>query len=135
VRIDNNIIPVILVVYKSKNGYWHGFCHPYDVSCNAEIKEEVINNLEELVETYEKSLERYGNPIHLIEKKLSDKEDQEKFKKIWPYVSKKIAEHIKTAHSPIRYSQYLSRAKKFSIKSGADITYSHRSLSLTPSPR
>ena len=76
-----NIIPIVAVVYKSKDENWRGFCHPYDLSCNAYTKEEAKENIAGLIETYEESLKRHGNPKHLIEKQLSDKEDQEKFKK------------------------------------------------------
>ena len=76
-----NIIPIVAVVYKSKDENWRGFCHPYDLSCNAYTKEEAKENIASLIETYEESLKRHGNPKHLIEKQLSDKEDQEKFKK------------------------------------------------------
>lgn len=122
-----NIIPVIGVVYKSKNGNWRGFCYPYDVTCNADTKEEAMEALNGLVETYEESLERHNNPRHLIEKRLTDREDQMVFKKLWPHISKRIAEHLKNAHSPLKYSEHLSGDKKFTVNQST-VSYSHRSL-------
>ncbi len=121
-----NIIPVVGIVYKSKDGNWRGFCYPYDVTCNADTKEEAMHILDELIATYEECLQKYNYPKHLVEKKLSDKEDQIMFKKIWPQVSEKMAEHLKAAN-PIKYSDYLSQDRTFNAGQSV-ISYSHRSL-------
>ena len=123
-----SIIPVIEVVYRSKDGNWRGFCYPYDVTCNATSKEDAIKKLTDLVETYEECLDRYNNPKHLIINNLSDKEDQDVFKKVWPIISKGIANKLKTAN-PLKYSNYLSQGR---ISSNDNlISYSHKSLAYT----
>lgn len=127
-----NIIPVLGVVYKSKDGGWRGFCYPYDVTCNASNRKEVMEKLEALISAYEESLERHNNPKHLIDKKLSDIEDRKVLKKIWPEVSKKIAKLLRQASSPTRYSDCLSGSRKITINSSQGrVSYSHRSLCMT----
>ncbi|MEK9174867.1 MAG: hypothetical protein AAB725_02765 [Patescibacteria group bacterium] len=121
-----NIVPVIKVVYKSKDGNWRGFCFPYDITCNAISKEDAIKKLTGLVETYEECLGQYNNPKHLMINSLSDKEDSDVFEKIWPIISKKIANKLKTAN-PTKYSNFLSSQSRISSSNNI-ISFSHRSL-------
>lgn len=128
------IIPVIAVVYKSRDGNWRGFCYPYDLTCNADTKESAKKFIEDLIDVYEKNLERYNNPLHLIDKKLSESEDQAVLKRIWPRVSRQIAHHSQKAHSPAQYFSYLSSNKE--LKTGPNesvVSYSHKTLSLAGS--
>lgn len=129
-----DIFPVLGVVYKSKDGNWRGFCYPYDVACNTMTKEEAMKNLMELMETYEENLSNYNSPRHLIVKKLSEKEDQDVFKKIWPEVSRKFAERLRVASNPTKFSDRLSQDTKFTVDSGkSTVSYSNRPLALASS--
>jgi predicted RNase H-like HicB family nuclease len=69
----------ILVVYKSKEGYWKGFAHPYDVTSQADSKDEALKKLKELVKIYEDELKEFGYPSHLRHQPLSFEEDREIF--------------------------------------------------------
>lgn len=72
----------IVYVYQSKNGSWRGFVHPYDVTIEADSKEEALEALKEMAEVYKEGLEKHGNPKHLALKPLSDPEDNERFQKL-----------------------------------------------------
>lgn len=109
-----------MVVYKSKGG-WRGFCVPYDVSCNAKTKEEAKRRLVELVKFYEEGLNKYGNPQNLILKELSDEEDKDFFKKIWPHISKKIESRMKSYRDYVREELDSSIEKEIPIKDIDDI--------------
>ncbi|MEK7170044.1 MAG: hypothetical protein AAB767_02030 [Patescibacteria group bacterium] len=69
----------ILVVYKSKEGYWKGFVHPYGVTSQAKSKARALTLLKELVEAYRKELKKYGFPSHLVYQTFVDVEDREMF--------------------------------------------------------
>ncbi len=69
----------ILVAYKSKEGYWKGFAHPYGVTSQAKSKMKALELLKELVEAYRKELKKYGFPSHLVHQTLVDVEDREMF--------------------------------------------------------
>src|SRR3989338_217954 len=125
------IIPVIGVIYHSKDGNWRGFCYPYDLTCNAKTKDEAREKLTSLVETYEEVLSKYNSPRHLVEKNLTDAEDRKIFKEVWPEISKTIVSHIKTASSPEKYTSNFSRTvvKSFSTDDVSGLfSYSHRGV-------
>ena len=67
----------ILTVYKSTEGYWKGFAHPYGVTSQATSKAKALVSLKELVEDYRKELKKYDFPSHLIHQQLIDLEDRE----------------------------------------------------------
>lgn len=69
----------ILYVYKSKNGSWRGFAHPYDVTIEAATKTKALSALKEMVREYEVGLKKYGYPAHLANRALTDSEDNERF--------------------------------------------------------
>ena len=123
---SKKIIPVITVVYKSKDGNWRGFCFPYDVSCTAETKEEAGSILEGLVETYEEVLNKYNNPSHLIDKELSDEEDQKALAELWPEIRKDLAKRINAARTPKEYQT--SGTLEFGNKIQAVAQYSSRGV-------
>jgi len=91
------IYPVVYVVYKKKSGStWRGFCVPYDVTCVADSANDAKKKLESLVKLYEKGLEKYKYPRHLVFKKLSEKDDRSVFSnKVWPKVGPEISQHMK----------------------------------------
>lgn len=86
---------IVLVVYKSKDASWRGFCFPYDVSCNAESKVGAMKKLEKLVKLYEEGLENYNYPKHLSIRELTDEEDKSIFEKIERKVIEHYAQHIR----------------------------------------
>lgn len=109
------LIPIILVVYKSKNGLWRGFCNPYDVTCNSDTKEEAKQQLIKLVRLYEEGLQKYHNPRHLVFKELSSKEDDKLFRAvIWPRVSKEIQKKM--------FRSYLDYIKRQEIAEKSELT-------------
>lgn len=69
----------VLVVYKSKEGYWKGFCHPYGITSQATSKVKALAFLKELVEVYRLELKKYDFPAHLVYQQLTDIEDREMF--------------------------------------------------------
>ena len=69
----------VLYVYKSKNGSWRGFAHPYDVTIEAPTKTKTLSALREMVAEYEEGLIKYDYPAHLTTRPLSDTEDNERF--------------------------------------------------------
>lgn len=85
---------VIYVIYRSKNGYWRGFCSPYDVSTEAKTSEEAKIQLEKQVDLYVEGLKKYNYPEHLSIKALSDKEDQVIFSKALKGVSSDIKKKL-----------------------------------------
>ncbi len=121
----NNIIPVILVVHKSKDGFWRGFCYPYDISCNASSQEDAKKQIEEMVETYEEVLKKYNNPIHLIKKELTEEEDRKVFDKLWPVIVKQITEKLKLSRTPASYANGLSKLTTFNHNSSL-ISFFHK---------
>ena len=110
------IVPVIMVVYKSQDG-WRGFCVPYDVTCNARTQEEAKNKLGALVKFYEEGLNKYGNPKNLTFKELTDQGDKVFFDKIWPHISKYIESKMKSYMDFVKEELNSSKERKISIKS------------------
>lgn len=74
----SNIKPklIILVVYKTNEGHWRGFCSPYDITCERLTKKATKEALEESVELYKEGLEKYNYPRHLSIKQLSNPQDE-----------------------------------------------------------
>lgn len=72
----------ILVVYKSQEGYWKGFAHPYNVTVEGNTKKETLDNLKELVEAYEDELRNFGFPVHLVNKVQDDLENRQIFSRV-----------------------------------------------------
>ncbi len=122
------LVPIIMIVYKTNDG-WRGFCHPYDVTCNAETQALAKERLDNLVALYEDGLKKYKNPKHLIIKKLSDEEDRNMFNKFWPKILEDI--HKKRVSS---YKEYISQPvdieRKIPIRGYPFIGYSQRPLSM-----
>lgn len=94
---------VVRVIYKSKGGYWRGFCSPYDVTCEAKTKDSANDRLQRLVSLYEEGLEKYNYPSHLAIKPLSNRED----KKVFGMALKVVSNDIKRAivHDYNKYQQ------------------------------
>ena len=69
----------ILVVYKSQEGYWKGFVHPYAITSQATTKDKALKSLKEQVEVYRSELKKYDFPSHLIYQQFLDIEDREMF--------------------------------------------------------
>ena len=82
---------ILYVVYRSNNGYWRGFCSPYNVTCEARTKESAKQKLEKLVDLYVEGLKKYNYPKHLSMIPLTEKEDN----KVQKIVLEKICEDIK----------------------------------------
>ena len=70
----------IIVVYKSKNGDWKGFTHPYGETTEANTRAEAIKKMRVLTRAYSDILRQYDNPSHLINGGLVDLEDKEVFR-------------------------------------------------------
>lgn len=122
------LIPIILVVYKAKNGLWRGFCTPYDVTCNSDTKEGAKKQLIGLVKLYEEGLQKYRNPRHLVLKNFSNKEDEKFFKTIiWPKVSKEIQRRMFKS-----YLAYIKKQQETVAKRNVDSTHPFISYSQRP---
>jgi len=69
----------VLVVYKSNEGYWKGFVHPYGITSQATSKDKALKYLKEQIEVYRDELKKYDFPTNLIYQHLLDIEDREMF--------------------------------------------------------
>lgn len=85
---------VIIVVYKTTNNKWRGFCAPYDITCNTDSQEEAITAIENLTELYEEGLRKYNFPEHLSVKPLTNKSDREVFKFVIAQIAKDISQRM-----------------------------------------
>ncbi|MDR3548074.1 MAG: hypothetical protein P4M11_07415 [Candidatus Pacebacteria bacterium] len=72
----------VIVVYSSKNGSWRGFVRPYDITIETETRNQAIEALKDMLETYRNMLKKYNYPEHLQTKPFSDDEDRSFFDKI-----------------------------------------------------
>ncbi|MBU1046820.1 hypothetical protein KKH36_03520 [Patescibacteria group bacterium] len=107
-KATKNKLPFSLnVVYKSKNGSWRGFVMPYDITYESENKKHVQDVLRKMVIQYEKGLERYNKPEHLLNIPLSDKEDFNKFSEI----SHDLFNKIFTGNSKVIDKNYYAETK------------------------
>ena len=90
-------VPKIIIeaVYKSKDGTWRGFCSPFDISCTADSQEKAMKKIDELVEVYMDGLKKYGYPMNLTIKELSDEEDKIVFEQVLEYVTNDITLKMK----------------------------------------
>ncbi len=123
------IIPVIAVVHKTEDNKWRGFCYPYDVACTVDTKEEAMEAITSLIETYEKVLAKYNHPRHLAENKLTDEGDQRVFNMLWPKITRQIADDVGKAKTLSQYSNSLSSRER-TIKLDSNIvTYFNREVS------
>ncbi len=109
-----NIRPkiVILVIYKTIDGDWRGFCSPYDIACNGTTKKGVLESLKSMVSLYEEGLEKYDYPRHLSIKPLSDPEDEIVFRK----ALKIIAETEKRKLMKDYYEYQERECNKFTVR-------------------
>lgn len=109
----SKVVPnlIIMVVYRSDNGAWRGFCSPYNVTCEAETKEKAIQNLKDSVDIYERGLEKYEYPKHLSVKKLSNQEDKEVFRQVVKFIAKDIQKRIENEY----FKYQSSKRKSFSM--------------------
>jgi hypothetical protein len=102
---------VILVIYKTSEGDWRGFCSPYDVSCNGSTKKGTLESLKKLVSLYEEGLKKYEYPRHLSIKTLSDPEDERIFNK-----ALEIIAEIETRKLTKSYYEYQEQEFDHAIK-------------------
>lgn len=72
----------VIVTYKSKNGTWRGFVHPYNITTESDTKAQALTALREMVDMYEEGLRKYDHPNHLANKHLTDEEDNQMFNKL-----------------------------------------------------
>ncbi|MEK7187137.1 MAG: hypothetical protein AAB690_02470 [Patescibacteria group bacterium] len=72
----------VLVTYKSKNGTWRGFVHPYNITTEAESKNQALTALREMADIYEEGLKKHDYPSHLANKHLADEEDSQMFDRL-----------------------------------------------------
>ncbi len=72
----------VVVVYKSKEGSWRGFAHPYNITIEATTKLKALNAVKDMVEAYEESLKRHDFPVNLRSKHLLNEQDSEFFNKL-----------------------------------------------------
>lgn len=104
---------VIQVIYKSKRGYWRGFCTPYDVTCESSSKKECERALHDMVGLYEQGLKKYHYPENLLIKPLSDSEDKMLFERVLPIVSRDVQQKLSTKY--LRFQQQKNK-ERFSIR-------------------
>jgi hypothetical protein len=95
----------IAVSYESKEGSWRGFVIPYDLTYEADTKEEVMKVLQDMVLSYEDALKEYGSPSHLASVPLTVDEDINKFDKIRNDLISKIKSHKFTISSASYYAE------------------------------
>jgi len=81
----------IMVTYKTESGSWRGFVVPFDVTYEADTKEEVETVLHEMIESYLQALRIYKNPNHLNQVPLSHPDDQRKWSSIGVEVFNKLS--------------------------------------------
>jgi len=122
---------IILVVYKTKESNWRGFCHPYDVTCEANNVKVAMKRLEKLVSLYEEGLKKYGYPKHLSIRPLSDEDDRKVFEIAIKIVKKKIIEAIKKDF--LKYQQEKQQKEEFKTKNPIPLTGYFYPCPLTPS--
>jgi len=103
---------IIEAVYRSKDGTWRGFCVPFDISCTAETAEKAMKAIDELVELYIDGLKKYGFPVHLTVKELSDEEDRKVFGRVLKHV---IADMTKKMRSDLEKFQLERKAIPFTM--------------------
>ena len=120
-----------MVVYKSKNESWRGFCSPYGIDVQTSSAEEAKEAITNLVKTYEEVLKKYDYPSHLIKNDLSDLEDEKILKLIWPKIVAKISEEVKKNKSLNDYQKFLSKSTEASemnlnVKGVESVLYSNR---------
>jgi len=73
VPIDFN---AIIGIYPIQGGEWRGFAYPYGETTEADSKEKAIEKMRELTEAYARTVEKYGNPTHLVNTGLIEEEDK-----------------------------------------------------------
>lgn len=97
----------VMVVYKTPEGLWRGFVVPFDITYEAQSKEEVHSVLKDMIASYVEALNMYNHPKHLIDVPLSDKEDETK----WSRISWDIFTAMKQNISRIEKSDYYAEAQ------------------------
>jgi len=97
----------VMVIYKSDDSSWRGFVVPYDITYEADTKEEVREVLSNMIPSYTEALAIYNNPSHLADIPLSDKEDETK----WSRISWDVLKKLKSRVSKIEQSDYYAEAQ------------------------
>ena len=86
---------IVMVVYKTKDSTWRGFCSPYDVSLERETRAKAIKDLRDSVKLYEEGIKKYSYPRHLSLLELSNGQDRKVFDLIRRKVASVVEEEIR----------------------------------------
>jgi hypothetical protein len=79
----------VIVVYQASETLWRGFVVPFDITYEAESKDEVVQVLRDMLDSYIAALHQYDSPKHLTNVPLSFEGDAVKWSKIsWEVFSK-----------------------------------------------
>jgi len=97
----------VMVVYKTDESTWRGFVVPYDITYEADSKEQVREVLNSMIASYCEALHQYNNPAHLTEVPLSDKDDEKK----WSKISWDVFMNLKKSVSKIEQTDYYVEAQ------------------------
>lgn len=97
----------VMVIYKSHESTWRGFVVPFDITYEADSREEVREVLNNMIHSYLEALQEYDNPDHLAVVPLSDKEDEKK----WSNISWDVFTKLKKSVSKIEQSDYYAEAQ------------------------
>lgn len=72
----------VMVIYQVEEKVWRGFVVPFDITFEAETKNEVKIALRDMISSYVDGLHQYHNPVHLENVPLSFETDRQKWSKI-----------------------------------------------------
>jgi hypothetical protein len=97
----------VIIAYKSKSGLWRGFVLPYNITFEAETRDEVIMVLKEMSESYNEGLNKHESPAHLVSVPLSEEEDISKYSEI----SMDLMSNLKAGKEKIFAPNYYAEAE------------------------
>lgn len=97
----------VMVIYETPTGTQRGFVVPFDLTYEADTKNEVQTVLKDMIASYVDALEIYKSPKHLADLPLSDKDDETK----WSRISWDIFIALKKGVSKIERPDYYAEAQ------------------------
>lgn len=97
----------VLVVYQIEPQLWRGFVMPFDITYEAESKDEVVDILRQMTEVYVDGLKEYNNPTHLSDVPLSNGLDTNK----WISISQDLTNKLLNKISRVDTTDYYAEAQ------------------------
>lgn len=90
--LSNDGVQPIMVVYQLNEKTWRAFAHPYGETTEAVSKKTAIKKIRDLTAAYQRIVEEYKNPTHLVHGGLDELTDRKVF--AWVFANESLLREL-----------------------------------------